>query len=86
MSRLRRRIHDEEGGEIYVVTPEELAARAPGFVMDDIATGIWEPAYGYADPYEATNGFVDAAKVRGAKVRQQCRVSEIEGSGGRVAP
>ena len=80
-----RRIHDEEGGEIFAVTPEELASRAPDFVMDDIAIGIWEPGYGYADPYEAANGFAAAAKARGATVRQQSRVAEIEASGGRVA-
>ncbi len=80
-----RRIHDQEGGEIFVITPEDLAARAPDFVMDDIAIGIWEPAYGYADPYEATNGFVKAARARGATVRQQSRVGEIETAGGRVA-
>lgn len=80
-----RRIHDQEGGEIFVITPEDLAARAPDFVMVDIAIGIWEPAYGYADPYEATNGFVNAARARGAIVRQQSRVGEIETAGGRVA-
>jgi sarcosine oxidase subunit beta len=53
--------------------------------MDDIAIGIWEPGYGYADPYEAANGFAAAAKARGATVRQQSRVAEIAASGGRVA-
>lgn len=80
-----RRIHDQEGGEIFVITPEDLTTRAPNFVMDGIAIGIWEPAYGYADPYEATNGFVNAARARGATVRQQSRVGEIETAGGRVA-
>lgn len=80
-----RRIHDEEGGELFVITPEELAAKAPGFVMDDIAVGIWEPAYGYVDPYEATNGFAGAAKARGAVVHQQSRVAAIEADGGKVA-
>jgi glycine/D-amino acid oxidase-like deaminating enzyme len=80
-----RRIHDEEGGELFAIAPEELAARAPDFIMEDIAIGIWEPAYGYADPYEATNGFVEAARTRGATVRQQARVGAIETAGGRVA-
>lgn len=80
-----RRIRDEEGGEIFALTPDEVAARAPDFVMDGIAVGIWEPGYGYADPYEATNGLAGAAKARGATLRRQTRVAAIEAGGGRVA-
>jgi glycine/D-amino acid oxidase-like deaminating enzyme len=78
------RIRDEEGGGIAILAPDEMAGMAPGFAMDGIALALWEEAYGYADPYDATNAFASAARDGGVTVKQNTRVVAIEIAGGRA--
>ena len=49
------------------LTPDELERHAPGIDIDGIALALWEEAYGYADPYGATQALVKGARQRGAK-------------------
>ena len=79
-----RRIREEEGGAIETLTPEEFAKLAPNFRLDDIVLGVWEPTYGYGDPYDATNAFVAAARHRGATVRMRTRVRGLDVGSGKI--
>lgn len=73
-----------EGSAIEVLSPSEFAAMAPGFSTDGVALGLWEPDYGYADAFGATNAIARAAKARGAELRQNTAVAALVQDGGRV--
>ncbi len=78
------RIRDE-GARIETLSVEEFARRAPGFTLDEIAMAVWEPDYGYADPYGATTALIDGAKQRGARVLNNSIAERIHLVGGKVA-
>jgi sarcosine oxidase subunit beta len=78
------RIRDEEGGGIDSVTPEEIARMAPGFNLDAIVLAAWEAEYGYADPYDATNALVQAARDRGAIYLGNRTATKFATAGGKL--
>ncbi len=78
------RIRDEEGGGIDAVTPEDIARMAPGFNLDGIVLAAWEAEYGYADPYEAANALVQAARDRGATYLGNRTVTKFATAGGKL--
>ena len=80
-----RRIKEDEGGDIETLTPEELSKIATKIDLKDIALGVWEPSYGYADPYGATNALVKAAKDNGLKLMTNTEVTKIVFEGGKTA-
>ena len=61
----------------HVVEPAEIARLVPGIVTDDIAVGAYEPESGYADPSGTAAGLLAAARQRGARLIQGCRVLTI---------
>jgi sarcosine oxidase subunit beta len=67
-----------------VVTPEEVKKIAPMFRTDDFELAAYESESGYADPVLTTNSFIANAKVCGAVLRQDCEVTGIRVSGGKV--
>jgi len=74
------------GGEpIETRTVVEMADIAPGFVLDGIAMGVWEPESGYADPVGTSLGFADAARRLGATVRVDTQVAGLLTQNGSVA-
>ena len=64
-----------------VVTPIEAGVLVPGAVMDEVALGAHEPDSGYADPAGTAAGFMAAARARGAKLVQGCRVASVAVAG-----
>jgi sarcosine oxidase subunit beta len=44
------RIHDQENGDIRVLSMAEYQDMAPGFTTGGIEVAVWEPHSGYADP------------------------------------
>ena len=60
-----------------IVEPADVAHLVPGAVTDDIAIAAYEPESGYADPSGTAAGFLDAARARGARLVQGCRVSAV---------
>lgn len=79
------RIRDEEGGGIDLLSPDDMAAMAPGFSMDGIVLALWEEGHGYGDPYDATNAFVAAARDKGVRLFQKNPAVGLEVVSGRVA-
>lgn len=67
-----------------VVTPEDVKKIAPMFKTDDFEIAAYEPESGYADPVLTTNSFITNAKVRGAALMQDCEVTGVRVSGGKV--
>ncbi len=74
-----------EGSVIETLTPEDFADTAPGFSTGEVALALWEPAYGYADAFGATNAIARAARARGAKIMQNTPVRQLLRKGGRIA-
>lgn len=73
-----------EGSIMETLSPSSFADLAPGFSRDDVAVALWEPGYGYADAFGATNAIARTARKHGAKVMQNTSVRQLLAKGGRV--
>jgi sarcosine oxidase subunit beta len=73
-----------EGSKIEALKPDELARHAPDIDLDGIALALWEEAYGYGDPYGATQALVKGARQRGATVYLNTRVERLVQSSGKI--
>ncbi len=72
------RIHDEEGGDIRLLSMAEFADLAPaGMNTDGIEVAAWEPGSGYADPASATMALAKRAAELGARSRMNTRVATV---------
>jgi len=67
-----------------VVTAAEVKKIAPMFRTEDFELAAYEPESGYADPVLTTNSFLENAKARGTALKQDCEVTGIRVSGGKV--
>lgn len=74
-----------QGFEIELLGPEDLAELLPGWNLEGLAVGAWEPGAGYADPVGTTTAFAERAVELGASVHQRSRVEAIISNSGRVA-
>lgn len=82
-----RRIHDmliAEGLESHWLDPAQLLEVQPLLSTKDLVGGAWEPSSGWADPIAATRGFVEAARARGADIREGVRVTKITHASGTI--
>ena len=68
-----------------LVTADEVARMAPYMVTSDFEIAAYEPDSGYADPSATTMSFMQAARQKGARLVQDCRVAEIVTEGGKVS-
>jgi sarcosine oxidase subunit beta len=73
-----------EGAPLELLSPEAFATAAPGFSTEGVALGVWEPGYGYADAYGATNAFAKAARARGAHLRLNTEIARLVRDGDRI--
>src|SRR5579871_928636 len=73
--------HDEGLDSVDVDDFDELL---PGIDTTGVAYGVFEPDSGFADPVAATVAYVEAARLRGAKARENTAVEAIEVEGGRA--
>lgn len=62
------------GVETCLITPNELHELAPTIWSEDLELAAYEPHSGYADPTATTLSLLDAARQRGAELRQQVEV------------
>jgi len=77
-------MHRRIGIDSRLIEADELARIVPGIVTDDIAAAAYEPASGYADPTGTASGFLAAARARGTRLVQGCRVQSVTVEAGRV--
>jgi sarcosine oxidase subunit beta len=68
-----------------VVTAADVGRLAPMFKTGDFELAAYEPESGYADPVLTTNSFIANAKACGSVLMQDCEVTGIRLSGGKVA-
>ena len=67
-----------------VVTAAEVKKIAPMIKTDDFELAAYEPESGYADPVLTTNSFIENAKAHGMILKQECEVTGVRVSGGKV--
>ncbi|MCX6058483.1 MAG: FAD-binding oxidoreductase [Chloroflexi bacterium] len=67
-----------------IITGADVKKIAPYFKTDDIAFAAYEPESGYADATLTANSFLTAAKELGAVYMQDCEVTAVQISGGKV--
>ncbi len=67
-----------------VISADDVKKLVPDFITDQFDFAAYEPDSGYADATLTTNSFIEAAKRNGAALIQNCEVTAIHTSGGRV--
>ncbi len=72
------------GISTLLVTSDDVRRLVPTFRTDDFELAAYEPESGYADPPATTKCFMEAARRRGARLLQDCRVTGILTEGERV--
>jgi sarcosine oxidase subunit beta len=77
-------MHQRLGIPCQLMTADDVKRLAPDLFTDDIELAAYEPESGYADPGSTANALMTAARERGARLIQDCHVSKIKTSGGRV--
>jgi sarcosine oxidase subunit beta len=78
-------MHQRMGINTSVISADDVKKLVPSFNTDNFDFAAYEPDSGYADPSLTTNSFLNAAKGRGATLLQDCSVTGIQTSGGRVS-
>jgi sarcosine oxidase subunit beta len=68
-----------------VIAAADVRKLAPMLKTDDFELAAYEPESGYADPVLTTNSLIEGAKACGAVLMQDCEVTGIRISGGKVA-
>ena len=77
-------MHQQIGVPVMLIKADDVKRLAPSFVTDDIEFAAYEPESGYAMPSDTTNAFIKAAREKGAQLIQECAVTGIIVSGGKV--
>ncbi len=72
------------GVRTWEISVEEAAEELPGLNTEGIGCVAFEPDSGYADPHGMVNGFVDAARNRGAEAMPQTAARDIKLANGSV--
>jgi sarcosine oxidase subunit beta len=72
------------GVDTALASRDDLERLVPGIAADDVTVVAHEPQSGYADPTGTAAGFLAAARLHGATVRQQCSVESVTTAHGRV--
>jgi sarcosine oxidase subunit beta len=84
--RLRGNVANQQriGINTLVISAEEVRKLFPDLLTDQFDYAAYEPDSGYADATLTTNSFLECAKRNGAMLIQNCEVTAIHTSGGRV--
>lgn len=77
-------MHQEIGVPVELIRADDVQRLAPSFATDDIDIAAYEPESGYAMPSDTANGMINAAREKGARLVQDCAVTGITVSGGKV--
>lgn len=84
--KLRGNVENQKklGINTLMISANEVKEIAPDFTTDDFDYAAYEPDSGYADATLTTNSFLEAAKKNGATLIQDCEVTAIHSSGGKI--
>ena len=85
-TQLRKNVetHQRIGIPTDVITGADVKRLAPYLNTEDVAFAAYEPESGYADPMLTANSLLTAAKERGVVYMQDCKITAVQISGGKV--
>ena len=72
---LSRQLHKHS--PMKLMTAEEVAEMVPILNMDNIHGGLFTPNEGHIDPYSLTMAIAKGARIRGARLEQNCCVTGL---------
>jgi sarcosine oxidase, subunit beta len=72
------------GGQVEIISAEEVGKIVPGLRVDDLLGAAWGPQDGFADPNSACQGFAAAARRLGVEIVEGVEVTDVETAGERV--
>lgn len=78
-------MHQRIGIPSLLIDASDVKRLAPHFSTENIEMAAFEPESGYADPSSATRSLLDMARQSGARLLQDCRVTEIQQAGEKVS-
>ena len=78
-------MHQQLGIPALVVTGGDVKRLSPPFVTDDFNVAAYEPESGYAMPSDTANALMSAAQRSGARLVQDCVVTGVQTTGGRIS-
>ena len=86
MIQLRRTAANAEafGMECELLSPEKALEHYPVMRVDDLVGAIWLPGDGKANPTDLTFALAKGARMRGARILEKVRVSDVLSADGRV--
>ncbi len=70
--------------ECELLTPEQALERYPVMAVDDLVGAIWLPGDGKANPTDLTQALAKGARMRGARIVEQVRVTGVRVERGRA--
>lgn len=73
------------GLAVDVITPGDIASRLPHYAMDGVVGGVFLPKDGQVNPIDVTQALAAGARMRGAKVFENAKVTRILVENGRAA-
>jgi sarcosine oxidase subunit beta len=77
-------MHQQIGIPSLLINSDDVHRLAPSFNTDDFEIVAYEPESGYADPSTTTTTLMQAARERGASLVQECQVTSVTTSKGKV--
>ncbi len=77
-------MHQQIGIPALLVTGEDVQRLSPQMRTDDIEVAAYEPESGYAMPSDTANALMTAARNLGARLVQNCAVTGLNLTGGKV--
>ncbi|WP_428688573.1 GcvT family protein [Roseibium sp.] len=74
-----------QGVEVEVITPEEAREKWPVMQVEDLKGGLWMPGDGKANATDLTQSLARGARMRGARIIEGIKVTDILTDKGRVS-
>ncbi len=78
-------MHQRIGIHSEIISAEDVKRMAPAFETGDFELAAYEPESGYADPTLTANSFLDAARKFGTTHLQECEVTGLKVTSGKVS-
>lgn len=73
-----------QGVEVEVISPQEAQEKWPVMQVDDLKGGLWMPGDGKANATDLTQSLAKGARMRGAKVIEGIKVTDVQSENGSV--
>lgn len=73
------------GLDARILHREEVLATLPGCRTDDLAGALWVGEDGQVNPVDLCMAYAKGARAGGVRIREDCGVTAVEETGGRVA-